>query len=259
MLLHFGVCSHYLLAASGISPGHALRDLKALDPQASIAFPSKEQEIFDPDNQKFLRNIQQRGRQVMVSESLSRAHRDFDTFLEEKVDMNWEEQRQKIFQHFGLAQKEDNTEDSLGATARGSFGRSTRQTKQMGTTAPQGPLGISRRSVFGRSGLEKSVIGTPGTGLAKPQLFEDSSERNDGPGTHGPDVRFLREKMGHYADKVQLLNSARLQERTFPIFHEFSDVEKHAGGDVSYNTRIVYSDQLTFLRSLVSCSMPIKP
>ncbi|XHF99045.1 hypothetical protein AWENTII_002565 [Aspergillus wentii] len=168
----------------------------------------------------------------MVSESLSRAHRDFDTFLEEKVDMNWEEQRQKIFQHFGLAQKEDNTEDSLGATARGSFGRSTRQTKQMGTTAPQGPLGISRRSVFGRSGLEKSVIGTPGTGLAKPQLFEDSSERNDGPGTHGPDVRFLREKMGHYADKVQLLNSARLQERTFPIFHEFSDVEKHAGGDV---------------------------
>ncbi|ODM21671.1 hypothetical protein SI65_02515 [Aspergillus cristatus] len=217
--------AHYLLAASGVSPGHAIRDLKALDPQATISAPSKEQDAFDPDNQKFLRNMQQRGRQVMIAESLARAHKDFDAFLEEKVDLDWEEQRRKIFQHFGLAQGSD----SMGATAKVSGGRSTRQFKQPGSIG-QSPG--SRRSVFGRSGLEKSVIGAPGTGFARPQIFEDPAERSEGPAVHAPDLRFLREKMGYYADRVQLLNSARLQGHTFPVLHEFSGVEQHAGGDV---------------------------
>ncbi|KAL4888530.1 Nup93/Nic96-domain-containing protein [Aspergillus ambiguus] len=216
----FSSKGHYLLAASGVSPGHALRDLKALDPQASIATPSKDQDTFDPDNQKFLRNMQQRGRQAMIAESLARTHKDFDVFLEEKVDLDWEEQRRKIFQHFGLAQKDD-----VG-DMKASFGRSTRQSKQFGA----GPS--ARRSVFGRSGLDKSVIGTPGSVAAGNQLFDDPMERNEGAGSHSPDLRFLREKMGHYAEKVQFLNSARLQARTFPVLHEFSEIEKHTGGDV---------------------------
>ncbi|RDW67094.1 linker nucleoporin NIC96 [Aspergillus mulundensis] len=216
--------AHYLLAASGVSPGHALRDLKALEPQASISLPSKEQDAFDPDNQKYLRNIQQRGRQVMVAESLARAQRDFDSFLEEKVDLNWEEQRHRIFKHFGLSQKDNPAGDSGP-----SFGRSTRQPNHFG---PASTHGVSRRSVFGRSGLEKSVIGTPGTGKPSHQLFDEPMERTDGSGFQTMDLRFLREKMGYYADKVQSLNSARLQARSFPVMHEFSEVEKHAGGDV---------------------------
>ncbi|KAL4877258.1 Nup93/Nic96-domain-containing protein [Aspergillus karnatakaensis] len=200
--------AHYLLAASGVSPGHALRDLKALEPQA----PLQQTDPFDPDNQKFLKNIQQRGRHVMIAESLSRAQRDFDSFLEEKVDLDWEEQRHRIFKHFGLSQKDNSTHDS-------NFGR------------PKLPSSASRRSVFGRSGLEKSVIGTPGTGKPSHQLFDDPMERTaETPQTS--DVQFLREKMGYYADKVQSLNSARLQARSFPVLHEFSDVENHAGGDV---------------------------
>ncbi|RAH52882.1 nuclear pore protein [Aspergillus piperis CBS 112811] len=218
--------AHYLLAASGVSPGHALRDLKALDPQASVSTPLREQDTFDPDNQKFLKNIQQRGRQVMINESLARTQKDFDSFLEEKVDMDWEEQRRKIFQHFGLAQKDDGAGD-----IRGSFGRTMRRPKQFGPASTNGPTPSGRRSVFGRSALEKSVIGTPGTGTASLRLFEDSTERNEGAGGHS-DLRFLREKMGYYADKVRQLNSARLHTRAFPILHEFSDVEGHAGGDV---------------------------
>ncbi|KAL2866812.1 linker nucleoporin NIC96 [Aspergillus lucknowensis] len=216
--------AHYLLAASGVSPGHTLRDLKALEPQVSTQLPSKEQDTFDPDNQKYLKNLQQRGRQVMIAESLARAQRDFDSFLEEKVDLDWEDQRHRIFKHFGLSQKEDDS----GA----SFGRSTRQPHQFGSTSTYGPSGASRRSVFGRSGLEKSVIGTPGTGKPSYQLFDDPMERTDGSGSQTLDIRFLREKMGYYADKVQSLNSTRLKGRNFPILHEFSDVEKHAGGDV---------------------------
>ncbi|KAF5862814.1 hypothetical protein ETB97_011162 [Aspergillus alliaceus] len=220
--------AHYLLAASGVSPGHALRHLKALDPQASVSGPPKEEETFDPDNQKFLRNIQQRGRQAMIAESLTRIHRDFDVFLETRLDLNWEEQRQRIFQHFGLAQKDDAISDG-----RGSFGRSTKQSKQFGATPSHhtGP-GVSHRSVFGRSGLEKSVIGVPGAGTVSHKLFEDPTERSDSSSTQSSDLHFLREKMGRYADKVQLLNSARLQARTFPILHEFSNVESHISGDV---------------------------
>ncbi|KAI9373989.1 Nup93/Nic96-domain-containing protein [Aspergillus egyptiacus] len=219
--------AHYLLAASGVSPGHALRDLKALEPQASVSLPSKESDTFDPDNQKYLRNIQQRGRQVMIAESLARAQRDFDAFLDEKVDLDWEEQRHKIFKHFGLAQREDGAGDS-GL----SFRRSTRQPNQLGSASTYGPSAGSRRSVFGRSGLEKSVIGTPATGKSSLQFFNDAIDHSDSPGTQTLDVRFLREKMGFYADKVQSLNLARLQKRSFPILHEFSDVENHGTGDV---------------------------
>jgi nuclear pore complex protein Nup93 len=170
----------------------------------------------------------------MIAESLSRAQRDFDSFLEEKVDMDWEEQRQNIFQHFGLAQKDGSHGASLKPTMRGgAFGRSARQSKQGGPAA-------SRRSVFGRSGLDKSVIGTPGAGLTSRQLFEDPAERSEGLTAPSPDLRFLREKMGHYAEKVQELNLVRLQGRTYPVLHQFSEVELQTGGDVSTWTTIFY-------------------
>ncbi|KAJ5683174.1 Nuclear pore protein (Nic96) [Penicillium macrosclerotiorum] len=222
--------AHYLLASSGVSPGRALRDLRSLDPQVSLA-TVREVDSFDPDNQRFLRNIQQRGRQVMIAESLSRAQRDFDTFLEEKVDMDWEDQRRKIFQHFGLAQKEGSNSADFKSTTRGAFGRSARQSRQQGANSNQGPAAMSRRSVFGRSGLDKSVIGTPGTGLASRQLFDDPAERGEGLAASSPDLRFLREKMGHYAEKVQQLNTTRLQRQTYPVLHQFSEVEAQTGGD----------------------------
>ncbi|KAJ5128448.1 hypothetical protein N7526_006614 [Penicillium atrosanguineum] len=226
-----GTKARYLLASSGISPGRALRDLRSLDPQASLA-TARETDGFDPDNQRFLRNIQQRGRQVMIAESLSRAQRDFDVFLEEKVDMDWEDQRRKIFQHFGLSQKDGSTTGDMRSTTRGAFGRSARQSKQGGASQAHGPSGASRRSVFGRSALDKSVIGTPGTGLASRQLFEDPSERNEGLAAPSPDLRFLREKMGNYAERVQNLNVARLQGQAYPILHEFAQVELQNGGDL---------------------------
>ncbi|KAF3387051.1 Nucleoporin NIC96 [Penicillium rolfsii] len=242
--LHNGMATkaHYLLASSGVSPGRALRDLRSLDPQASMA-PVREPDSFDPDNQRFLRNIQQRGRQVMINESLSRAQRDFDTFLEEKVDMDWEEQRQKIFQHFGLSQKDASSAGDLKSTTRGAFGRSARQSKPAG-----GPSAASRRSVFGRSGLDKSVIGTPGAGLASRQLFEDPTERSEGLANPSPDLRFLREKMGHYAEKVQDLNLSRLQGKTYPILHHFLEVEMHAGGDVPQQLLAAYRALMTIIK-----------
>ncbi|GAB1199791.1 hypothetical protein APSETT444_009150 [Aspergillus pseudonomiae] len=163
----------------------------------------------------------------MIAESLTRIHRDFDIFLEEKVDLDWEEQRRRIFQHFGLAQKDDNTGDG-----RGAFGHSVRQSKQYGATSSYTAPGVTHRSVFGRSGMEKSVIGVPSTRTASHRFFDAPMERSDASSTQSSDLHFLREKMSRYADKVQLLNSARLQAHTFPVLHEFSEVENHVGGDV---------------------------
>lgn len=223
--------AHYLFAASGISPSRALRDLKQLDSQASVSFPlPRDLESFDPDNQKFLKNIQQRGRLVMVEEGLARAQKDFDAFLDEKVDLDWEEQRRRIFQHFGLSQKDEATGDRPNPKVRSSFGRPTKHPAQY---SPRQDLpSASGRSVFGRSGLGKSIIGVPGPALTSRQLFDGPGKQNEDIRSQSSDFRFVREKMGYYADKVQRLNSARLRGQPFPILYEFSEVERHGGMDV---------------------------
>lgn len=198
----------------------------------------------------------------MIAESISRAQRDFDTFLEEKVDMDWEDQREKIFQHFGLSQKNGPSAGNLRST-RGAFGRSARQSKQAGAGTGRGPAASSRRSVFARSALDKSVISSPGTGLASRQLFEDPSERGEGPTPSSPDQRFLREKMSHYAEKVQQLNATRLEAQAYPILHRFSEVELRTGGDVRTSLFKFHPafplDANVSSRFLANSMMPIVP
>jgi len=75
---------------------------------------------FDPTMKSFEGHTTTR-RHAMVAESLSRVHRDFDAFLEEKVSLNWDGQRQKIFRHFGLVQKDDVGSDSQPDTSKRSF------------------------------------------------------------------------------------------------------------------------------------------
>ncbi|KAF3481016.1 nuclear pore protein [Arthroderma uncinatum] len=213
------------LTASGISPGQVIHDLHTFDAQtganAGPAPPVPEQEYFDPDNQKFLRRVQQRGREAMIAESLARARRDFDTFLEDKVSLNWDEQRQKIYGHFGLASKDDSRTGSFGV----SRGRTARD-------EPADNLSASRRSVFGRSGLSKSIIGSASVGGSASIFADPASRPTPSPTQQGGDSRFMREKIGQFGLKVQKLNEMRLQERTFPVLREFAEAEKVAESDV---------------------------
>lgn len=225
---------HYSLAASGISPGQVLQDLKMLGSQTTASSPFKSTDTFDPDNQKFLRQVQQRGREAMVAESLARVRKDFDAFLEEKVNVNWDEQRKKIYEHFGLMSRDDSARGTSDSSSRGSFGKSAALGRSAGGTGmPRGGDAIGRRSIFGRSALGKSVIGSPSVNGRTSQYLSDSVMRNeDGAGVASADSRFLREKLRHFATSVQELNEARLQERTFPILHRFAETERVAGGDV---------------------------
>ncbi|KAM5446277.1 nuclear pore complex subunit [Microsporum audouinii] len=215
------------LTASGISPGQVLHDLHAFDTQtdannAALVQPPApptlkfEKETFDPDNQKFLRRVQQRGREAMIAESLARARREFDTFLEDKVSLNWDEQRQKIYEHFGLATKDDAKSGSFAASG----------------DKPTGHPSASRRSIFGRSGLSKSIIGSASVGGANSIFANSTTQSTLTPTQQGVDSRPMREKIGHFGLKVQKLNEMRIQERTFPVLREFAEAQKVADTDV---------------------------
>ncbi|KAL9002571.1 MAG: hypothetical protein Q9188_004500, partial [Gyalolechia gomerana] len=224
--------AHYLLAASGVNPGTTRRDLDALRVQpgataSDFSLPTE----WDPDTNRYMDQLQQHSTLKMIAEGIERAHRDFDAYLDENIDINWEAQRKKIYEHFGLGARSSDRSDAalqFGTPGvKGSFGRSTRRGRTLGgDQSTQSTLG---RSIFGQSSLQKSVIGAPNPGLNSPSLFTDVEDRS-GQGPVSED-RFSRDKQGRFADKVQALNRTRLQERPFPIFHEFKDLQMQPGGE----------------------------
>ena len=176
----------------------------------------------------------------MVQEGLERAQKRFDLYLEENVDINWELQRKKIYEHFGLTPRTFDSLDNLGGSdGKGSFGHSTRRARAGKANTPG--RSTMNRSIFGQSGLQKSVIGTPGIGSGNATLFADVTEKN-GTAASGPDDRYLREKQRRYGEKIQALNQARLrrarmrdgrrqQVPSYPILQECLSIENQPGGD----------------------------
>ena len=225
--------AHYLLAASGVNPGTTRRDLDALRVQpgvaaSDLAFPPE----WDPDTNRYMDQMQQQSTLKMIAEGIERAHRNFDAYLDENIDINWEAQRKKIYEHFGLtargSDRSDHASQPSSPGVKGSFGRSTRRGRTLrGERSTQSTLG---RSIFGQSSLQKSVIGTPDPGHRSASLFTDVEDKS-GQGAV-PEDRFSRDKQGKFAEKVQALNRTRLQEKTYPIFHEFKNVQTQPGGEV---------------------------
>ena len=222
--------AHYLLAGSGIAPGKAYKDFQALD-RAGGAIEYTPAEPFDPDNEKYIRNLQQRGREAMIRESMDRVNAEFDAFLEESLNINFEEQKRRIMEHFGLVPKNEdfdgNASQATPAPGGGSFGKSSRKSKNAFSDSAKG----STRSVFGRSGLDKSMIGTPGLGASTATFFGEDATNVPGALSKGQNERFLRDKERFFIQKVEQLNQARLQDKTYPILQEFGQVEASAGGD----------------------------
>ena len=223
---------HYLLAASGVNPGTTRRDLDSLAVQPPFSGGVQQPTDWDPDTHKYVEQLQQQSTLKMISEGLERAQRNFDAYLEENVDINWELQRKKIYEHFGLtARNGDALEDSTDSPGvKGSFGKSTRKGHLANkSSAVQATM---NRSIFGQSRLQKSVIGPPGVGSGKATLFADVAEKN-GSVPVVQDDRFLRERQRRFAEKVQTLNRARLGENSYPVLQEFKSVESQPGGEVS--------------------------
>lgn len=221
--------AHYLLAASGINPGTTRRELDSLA-QSSPSRNLPQAPDWDPDTHKYVEQLQQQSTLKMISEGLKRAQRNFDAYLEENVDINWDLQRKKIYEHFGLTPKGGDAPNDYAASPSGntSFGKSARK----GRSTNNGGPGKStlNRSIFGHSSLQKSVIGTPGIGSGNATLFADVAEKN---GTTPAllDDRFLRERQRKFTEKVQALNRARLNESSYPVLREFKSVEFQPSGE----------------------------
>ena len=226
------VDAHYLLAASGINPGTTRRDLDSLTIQPPSSATLNSPPKWDPDTHKHVEQLQQQSTLRMISEGLERAQRNFDAYLEENVDINWELQRKRIYEHFGLMTKHGEASDDLASSSgvKGSFGKSTRR----GRTINANHTGQStlNRSIFGHSSVQKSVIGSPGVGSGNATLFADVAEKN-APAPPIQDNRFMREKQRKFADRVQMLNRARLDEISYPVLQEMKGVESSPGGEVS--------------------------
>lgn len=229
--------AHYLLAASGVNPGTTRRDLDGLATQPALTENLQQRPDFEPDTHKYLSQLQQQSTLKMISDSLERAHRNFDDYLEESVDIDWDFQRKKIYEHFGLTPKVPQDDDLASPSGAGAFGKSSRKSR-FGKSTRNGQPSLNR-SIFGQSSVQKSVIGTPGVGLSNGALFADAAEKDSG-ASSTQDDRFLRDKQRKYAERVQALNQARLRKARsrgmsavdfYPILAHFQSVEDYVGGD----------------------------
>lgn len=225
--------ARFILAASGVEPAAAVRELNDFDVRIGgrVERPTSTSAV-DVDIDTYLSNIQKKTTLSMIADGLERSARDFDNFLEDNITMEWEAQRKRIYEHFGIKTRDDGpVEGPPGATNREShagFGRSRRTTK----TARSSVAGI-KASAFGRSNLQKSVIGTPSKiGSHKPE-FTDIQDATGSPGAlNGAtsiDDRFLREKQGRLAERVRQLNLCRLEKQPYPILHELAQVAGSSG------------------------------
>ncbi|KAI9793142.1 MAG: hypothetical protein M1833_000827 [Piccolia ochrophora] len=229
--------AHYLLAASGITPGSALRDLDGLNAQqANASSLQKHHPTYDTDIDAYVSNLQSQSMLSLIAEGLNRSARDFDAFLEANVSEESDAERQRIYEHFGIIPKGrsgpdgDSTSASPGVREGGAFGRSVRRGRGLNESDKRSGT-PSSASAFGRSGLNQSVIGLGGrNGAAQTSLFADVAEKSSSVNPNGLDDRFQREKQEKFAQKIQSLNESRLQERPFPLLHEFASVEAQTGG-----------------------------
>jgi nuclear pore complex protein Nup93 len=233
--------AHYFLAASGVDPGAAVRDLGAFGLQARERGAGAQGAGFgggigEVDVETYLSNLQTKTTLSMIADGLERSVRDFDSFLEENVTMEWEAQRKRIYQHFGIKPREETagaTQPAARASTpskegQGTFGRSRRKASQ----APGGERPEKRASLLGRSAMQRSVIGTPSRIGSHAPEFTDVEARKDAPGLNGVgsmDDRFLREKQGKLAEKIHEFNDAR--QRGLPIYlcRDLAELESKSG------------------------------
>ncbi|OTA57283.1 Pentulose kinase [Hypoxylon sp. EC38] len=227
--------ARFILAASGVEPASAVRDLNDFDVRIGgrVERPAPAPTATDIDIDAYLSNIQKKTTLSMIADGLERSARDFDNFLEDNINMEWEEQRKRIYEHFGIKLGGEGGTGPGGSGApnresHGGFGRSRRASKASRSTAPG-----MKSSAFGRSELQKSVIGTPSKiGTHQPE-FKDVQEAVGSPGATegatGIDDRFLREKQSRLAERIRQLNLARIEKHPYPILHELAQVAGSSG------------------------------
>lgn len=215
--------AHYLLAASGVDPTAAAKDLGMLDVQGGrVDRTTHGYAPTEVDVETYLSNLQTKTTLSMIADGLERSIRDFDNFLEDNVNMEWDAQRKRIYEHFGIKPREESV--PAGRETQGGFGRSRR-------SKAQGSAGRSTRaSVLGKSTLQRSVIGTPSRIGAHQSEFSDVDRSSDGTagraGRGGPEDRALRDRQSKFSEKIRSLNASRTMKHPYPLLANLAEVQQ---------------------------------
>jgi len=151
--------------------------------------------------------------------------------------MEWNAQRQRIYEHFGIKPRREPASGPLASTnaspakpQQNGFGRSRRGGK--GAASNVSRAANAGASTFGRSSMQKSVIGAAAPiGTANQPMFADMEKKPEAANalTSGPSDRFLREKQSRYIEKIQNLNEARVLHFNYPLSYELSTCVDRAG------------------------------
>lgn len=214
--------AHYLLSASGVDTSEALRDLEDLagtrtqPPSVPPIAAGVKQTLAD----KYQNDFQQ-----MVDSHIRRAHEDFDLMIEERLHgVDWDAHRQRIYEHFGLKKPQNNADGQQAQEGtQSSFGRASRRVGRAST---------ANKSQFGIPGMSKSVIGSVGPRAPRSSAFGDIAEKMPADGFRSaPDDTMQRKRQDQYAERVQDLNVARLQDTVYPLLANFADVEGEPSKD----------------------------
>jgi nuclear pore complex protein Nup93 len=220
-----------LLSASGVKMGSTLRDLNQFSTQAGLSTAGATNGALDTDVDSYISNLHSQSTLALIQEGLEQSKRDFDSFLEDNVQIEWEKQRQKIYEHFGLGRQNEEmaaSQSTFGSTAtRGAFGRSTRKGRSVG------PKGASINGASFAASTNTPVIGSVMSPYQKRSINGDSQDKSMANGPTGPSDRHTRDKQEKFMETVKKLNETRLRENHFPILHEFARVENAAGGENS--------------------------
>lgn len=239
--------AHYLLAGSGVDFSAAAKDLSFLGaPAGRIDRPTGTTPT-DIDVEAYLANVQNKTTLSMIADSLERSVQDFDNFLEDNVTMEWETQRKRIYEHFGIKLKEDvipTGSVGLAKDSQGGFGRSRRSKAAKGTPGPGAKSAAGNRV---NTSLHKSVLGTPARiGAHQQSDFTDVTTRPDSDGLPNSgatpmDDRFLREKQSKFAEQVRNLNASRVHKMPFAVLHHFAHIESTYGDRQTNNIVEAYN------------------
>ncbi|EXJ58762.1 hypothetical protein A1O7_06192 [Cladophialophora yegresii CBS 114405] len=221
--------AHYLLAGSGVAPGQAYKDFSALGPDDGAPVSRATAQSFADESTAYLRDLRVKGRDAMLRESMDRIYREVDSFIEESLGVDFEEQKVRIMEHFGLVPPEDGSTPAGGRQASGGFGKTTKRGKH-----GESDLTRSARSVFGRSALEKSIIGIAGSGAGSASFFrsEGAPPTPAGlPRSSSQVLRELRNKEKIFIEKVAELSNARVKHEAYPLLRRFAETEEQNKAD----------------------------
>ena len=163
-----------------------------------------------------------------IEEGIRRTTQDFETHVANNINLDWDTQKRKIYEHFGLVNKSSGAgvgdPQIAGRSAFGSssFGRSSVRGAGVDTLGQSsfGKTGYGR-SPFVKSSLGSAVLGVPLKQGNPSLLFSDTDKANQG----SPMDQMYGRQQG-YLNVVKRFNQARLQNAEFQLVSSMADVTK---------------------------------